>query len=176
MFVRTKERGGRTVYYLCIPESGGNSEGDWKSLVHSLCLGETLDLTGPQWVKIFRASATFRSVPLDDVLEAAEKYLDEHGLPREILNGLREAVQQSKWRKTRRQTYSDRRSQEDIRTNALCVLGLPPGSSDEQIESAFRKAARQLHPDVGGDAEKFRAIVDARNLLLGRSPRSGETA
>jgi DnaJ family protein A protein 2 len=63
---------------------------------------------------------------------------------------------------------SERRSQEDEYTKALRLLGLAPGSSDDQIESAFRKAARRHHPDVGGDPEKFRELVDARNLLSTR--------
>ena len=176
MFVKTKERAGRKVYYLCISESGGNSGGGWKSVEHSVCLGETLDLTGPQWVKILHASATFRPVSLEDVLEVMEKYLAGRGLPSQVLDGLREAAQAAKWRKARRHAFSERRSQEDVRAKALRLLGLEPGSSDDQIEKAFRKAARQLHPDVGGDATKFRAIVDARNLLLGRSVRPGEIA
>jgi hypothetical protein len=178
MFVKTKERAGRKIYYLCISESGGNSGVGWKSVEHMVCVGETLDLSGARWEEILRGSATFRTVPLDDVLEVLEQYLAEHGLPSRLLAGLRAAAHASKWRKTKRNTYtySDRRSQENERTQALRLLGLPPGSSEKQIEKAFRRAARRLHPDVGGDAAKFRAIVDARDFLLGRSVRPRETA
>jgi hypothetical protein len=176
MFVRTKERAGRKIYYLCISESGGNSSGGWKSIEHSVCLGERLDLSGPRWVEVLRASATFRNVPLDDVLEVLEQYLAQRGVSSQMLDGLRQAARASRWRKAKRNTYSDRRSQEDERTKALRLLGLLPGSSDDQIEKAFRRAARRLHPDVGGDAAKFRAIVDAREFLLGRNDHPGETA
>lgn len=171
MFVKTKERSGRTTFFLCIAESGGSS---WKSVEYSVCLGHTLNLRSTQWVKILASSAEFRSVSLRDVLGVLEKYVADRGLPPEFLNGLREAVHTSKRQKSRRNTSSDRRGQENERVTALRLLGLPPGSSNNEIESAFRKAARRHHPDVGGDPARFRAIVDARNLLLGRSTRPGE--
>lgn len=172
MYVKTKERGGRTSYYLCIGGDGGG--GGWKSIEYSVCLGERLSLSGEEWVETLRKSPHFRTIPLSRVLEALEEYAAEHGLRSEILAGLREAAARSRKQKSRRGAQSDRRAQEDERTAALRVLGLPPGSSDEQIASAFRKAARRCHPDVGGDPAKFRALVNARNLLLGRDAGLGE--
>lgn len=173
MFIKTKERGGRTSYFLCIAEGGGSG---WKSVEYSVCLGETLDLSGPQWVRILRSSPDFRSVPLQDVLEVLERYVQDRGIPSGVLAGLREAAAGAKRRKVRRNADGDWHGQEEERGKALRVLGLPPGSSDDEIESAFRKAARRHHPDVGGDPARFRAIVDARNLLLGRSTRQGGIA
>lgn len=173
MFVKTKERAGRTSFYLCIAADGGSG---WKSIEYSVCLGDTLELSASEWLKKLRGSTTFRSVSLDEVLKAMERYAAEHRLRAEILEGLREAARTSHRKKTRRNAFSDRRSQETERETALRLLGLPLGSSDDQIESAFRKAARRLHPDVGGDAEKFRAVLEARNLLLGRASRLREPA
>lgn len=167
MFVKTKERAGRTQFFLCIPERGGNSGNSWKSVEYSVSLGETLDLSSAQWEEILRRSPEFRSVSLENVLEVVEQYVAKHGLPSEVLNGLREAVRSS-GEKPRGHMRSERRSQEDEYTRALRLLGLAPGASDGQIESAFRKAARRLHPDVGGDPAKFRELVDARNLLSSR--------
>jgi hypothetical protein len=167
MFVKTKERAGRTQYFLCLPERGGNSGNSWKTVEYSVSLGETLELTSAQWEEILRKSPDFRSVPLENVLDAVEQYVAEHRLAPEILDGLREAVREPRG-KSRGPSRSERRSQEDEYTKALRLLGLPPGSSDDQIESAFRKAARRHHPDVGGDPAKFRQLVDARNLLSGR--------
>lgn len=172
MFVKTKERSGRTSFYLCIAESGGSN---WKSIEHSVCLGETLNLTGAQWLKIIRSSPEFRSVLMTDVLAAVERYVTDRGLPLEWLSGLRDAARTARHKKDRRNAPSDRRGQQDEREKALRVLGLLPGSSDVQVESAFRKAARRCHPDVGGDPARFRAIVDARNVLLGRAARLTET-
>ncbi len=167
MFIKTRERAGRTQFYLCIPERGGNSGNNWKTVEYSVSLGDTLDLSSAQWEEIVRNSPEFRSVPLENVLDVLERYVAEHRLASEILDGLREAVREPK-EKSRGRARSERRSQEDEYTRALRLLGLAPGSSDDQIESAFRKAARRHHPDVGGDPAKFRQLVDARNLLSTR--------
>src|SRR5579884_1873689 len=171
MHIRTRQRGGSTEFFLCISESGGQSASGWKTVEYSVRLGQTLELTSLQWVKILQGSATFRSVRLTDVLEVLERYVAEHQLRPEILDGLRQAARASRWRKTKRETYREPPGEslppDDARMKALRLLGLAPGASDKQVESAFRKAARRHHPDVGGDAERFRAILDARNFLLG---------
>ena len=35
--------------------------------------------------------------------------------------------------------------------DAYAILGVPRGSSDEQIAAAFRRLARRFHPDIAGD-------------------------
>jgi hypothetical protein len=174
MFVKTKERAGRTNFFLCIPERGGNSGHNWKTVEYSVSLGETLDLSSTQWEEILRYSPDFRSIPLEHVLEVVEQYVAKHRLPSEILDGLREAVRGPR-EKSRAHSYSERKSQGDEYTRALRLLGLAPGASDDQVESAFRKAARRHHPDVGGDPAKFRELVDARNLLSTRHWEPEET-
>lgn len=37
----------------------------------------------------------------------------------------------------------------------------------EQVKRAFLKAAKDMHPDRGGDGERFRRLTEARTLLLG---------
>jgi hypothetical protein len=49
---------------------------------------------------------------------------------------------------------------------ACTVLGLSRSASKEQVQAAFRNLARANHPDVGGDPAKFRAVVDARDVML----------
>lgn len=41
------------------------------------------------------------------------------------------------------------------------VLGLPPGASQDQIKSAYRKLAMKHHPDKGGDAATFNNLTKA---------------
>ena len=45
------------------------------------------------------------------------------------------------------------------------VLGVDKNASQDQIKSAYRKLAIQTHPDKGGDAEKFKEIASAYDVL-----------
>jgi DnaJ-like protein len=41
------------------------------------------------------------------------------------------------------------------------VLGVAPDASETEIDAAYRRLAREHHPDAGGDAARFRVIADA---------------
>lgn len=45
------------------------------------------------------------------------------------------------------------------------ILGLPKTANAEEIKSAYRKLAKQHHPDLGGDPEKFKEINQANDIL-----------
>jgi hypothetical protein len=49
---------------------------------------------------------------------------------------------------------------------AIALLGVPANYTKEDIEAAFRREAKKAHPDVGGTAEQFRKLVEARDRLL----------
>jgi len=49
--------------------------------------------------------------------------------------------------------------------NYYSVLGIDPTATSEQIKTAYRKLARQHHPDSGGDAEKFKQVTEAYDVL-----------
>lgn len=167
MFIKTKERAGRTCFFLCIAEQGGDAGRKAKVIEYSVCLGETLNLSKKQWLEILGGSKNFRLVPLENVLTVVQEYVKKHGFRADTVAGIRDAARGSGQRSDK-STSSGRKSQTDEYAAALELLGLPPGSSDDDVESAFRKWARRHHPDVGGDPSKFRALVAARRLLLGR--------
>ena len=63
------------------------------------------------------------------------------------------------------------------------VLGLPLDATRDEAQRAFRRLAKQTHPDAGGDPTAFRAVASAwaelgTLLLHGRRPpaRSPHTA
>jgi|LULM01.1.fsa_nt_gb molecular chaperone DnaJ len=45
------------------------------------------------------------------------------------------------------------------------VLGIAKNASSEDIKQAYLKLARQHHPDVGGDASKFKEVQSAYDIL-----------
>jgi len=53
------------------------------------------------------------------------------------------------------------------REEALAVLGLGDGASDEDIRAAHRRLIQRMHPDVGGSADLAARINRAKDVLLG---------
>lgn len=47
-----------------------------------------------------------------------------------------------------------------------------PGASTDEVVRAWRALAARHHPDTGGDAERFRELVAARDRLLALSRTS----
>ncbi|MCU1482667.1 MAG: heat-shock protein [Subtercola sp.] len=45
------------------------------------------------------------------------------------------------------------------------VLGVSPGSSDDELRRAYRLRLRETHPDTGGSAVLFQAVQDAWELV-----------
>lgn len=52
------------------------------------------------------------------------------------------------------------------------ILGIPADASSEEIKSAYRRLAKEYHPDhAGGDSEKFRDIQEAYSVLADSEKR-----
>lgn len=45
------------------------------------------------------------------------------------------------------------------------VLGVPQNATTDDIKKAYRKLAREHHPDKGGDPEKFKKVQEAYEIL-----------
>lgn len=45
------------------------------------------------------------------------------------------------------------------------TLNVSPSATDAEIKKAFRKLAKEHHPDAGGDEDKFREISEAYDVL-----------
>jgi hypothetical protein len=72
------------------------------------------------------------------------------------------ARQAREWKSKLRNAFSG----SDKVLEAARVLGVPQPASKEQVQEAFRKQARVSHPDADGDPAKFRAVVEARDVML----------
>lgn len=51
------------------------------------------------------------------------------------------------------------------------TLGVSKGATADEIKKAFRKLARENHPDAGGDEEKFKEINEAYEVLSDEKKR-----
>ncbi|MBQ9691221.1 MAG: DnaJ domain-containing protein [Eggerthellaceae bacterium] len=51
------------------------------------------------------------------------------------------------------------------------VLGVAKGATEAEIKKAFRKLAREHHPDAGGDEAKFKEINEAYEVLSDEKKR-----
>lgn len=70
------------------------------------------------------------------------------------------------WRTARQPPPRGPRS-DMTREEALAVLGLAEGASEEEIRAAHRRLIRRTHPDAGGTADLAARINRAKDVLLG---------
>jgi DnaJ-domain-containing protein 1 len=61
--------------------------------------------------------------------------------------------------------FADMQKAKAIEPQARTVLGVGPDATADEIKQAYRQLARQHHPDVGGDAERFHQIQQAYEAL-----------
>src|SRR4051794_24891867 len=52
------------------------------------------------------------------------------------------------------------------------ILGVGKGSSKSEITNAYRKKSLKMHPDKGGDEEKFKQLGEAFNILKDPNARN----
>ena len=91
-----------------------------------------------------------------DSLRIVEAYLD-----RRLGAGWRQARQSQRGAEPGPRT-------DMTRAQALAVLGLQEGATDEEIRAAHRRLIQRMHPDVGGSADLAARINRAKDVLLGQ--------
>ena len=52
------------------------------------------------------------------------------------------------------------------------LLNVSKEASDSEIKKSYRKLAKENHPDKGGDAEKFKQIAEAYEVLSNKDKRT----
>ena len=63
-------------------------------------------------------------------------------------------------------------SSEPEEASLYTVLGVEPEATDEELQAAYRRLARRLHPDRnGGDTERFQAVQGAYETLADPAKR-----
>ena len=74
------------------------------------------------------------------------------------------------WMRSRKskegKNFSSQKNDELTETEAWEILGLEPGSSDEEIVQAHRELMQKIHPDRGGNNYMATKLNLARDLLL----------
>jgi hypothetical protein len=70
------------------------------------------------------------------------------------------------WRTARQPPPRGPRS-DMTRAEALAVLGLAEGATEEEIKAAHRRLIRRTHPDAGGTADLAARINRAKDVLVG---------
>jgi hypothetical protein len=70
------------------------------------------------------------------------------------------------WRRDKQQSATGPRV-DMTRAQALAVLGLLEGATEEEIRAAHRRLIQRVHPDVGGSADLAARINRAKDVLLG---------
>ncbi len=85
---------------------------------------------------------------------------------RRVLEAYLDRRLEGDWRNARQSP--PRGSRTDMaREEALAVLGLAEGATEEDIKAAHRRLIQRMHPDVGGSADLAARINRAKDVLLG---------
>lgn len=116
------------------------------------------------------AKRSLGDLPLQDLLElwrecqpdpqsvaVLEAYLDRHASP-DWREWLREA---------NRPADANHESGNMDRAEAYQILGLQPGASRDEVQSAYRRLIQRVHPDHGGSSYLAARLNQARDVLLG---------
>ncbi|MBM3648599.1 MAG: molecular chaperone DnaJ [Alphaproteobacteria bacterium] len=116
------------------------------------------------------AGRTLADLGDDELLDLHEECAAD-GDSRRVLESYLDRRLGADWRTARRPSpggSSPRGSRTDMtREEALAVLGLAEGATEDDIKAAHRRLIQRMHPDVGGSADLAARINRAKDVLLG---------
>jgi hypothetical protein len=181
MFIRRKQDWRQEYFYLVTTLRDGR-----KVRQRSVYLGKTLNLSAEQWGDVLdklegRIDFFFHS-PTEATRQAVRAYCKKQGLPLKTAEAVRDGARLNRkldeeetkrsW-EARDRTHREKREREGRNaghynsfSRSATVLGVSSGASKEEVHAAFKQQARVHHPDHGGDPAKFRAAVEARDVML----------
>lgn len=113
--------------------------------------------------KIRRVAAKLFGQLIEDVASNALKNLTNHGvlppvIPLRPLPTMKEEPAQPKPLK--------QPTKSDILHGAYRLLGVQPGDNIDHVKTMYRAHIKHIHPDKGGDIERFRLLQHAYELVL----------
>lgn len=89
---------------------------------------------------------------------------------RAVLHRLRRVISKARKIEADRKASRARAGEFMVKTMRFCsaalILGLLPPVTLEQVKAAYRELAKVHHPDVGGDAARFKMVSEAYQDLL----------
>lgn len=63
------------------------------------------------------------------------------------------------------------RAESDL-VRARRLLGVPAGTTREEVRAAYRRLAADMHPDRGGSDARLAALTEARDRILATLPET----
>ena len=109
-------------------------------------------------------------------LRAGEAALREEaeGMEASELDALNEGMQAKALRLCKLRDLLEAQLEALQAVGSYAVLGVEPSCSDRELQAAYREMARRLHPDRGGDKERFQQLQAAyQQVLLARKAGAG---
>lgn len=97
------------------------------------------------------------SEPLEEMLKRAR----EIGKKRKQ----EEELRRQSWEREYRRFYASMRPASQI-GSALAIFGFDDTPTQDEVKKRYRILAKQYHPDLGGDAEKFKQLNNANQVLM----------
>ncbi len=111
-----------------------------------------------------------QDLPIESLIDLLKAYWAADHQSAQVLEAYLDRTHEG-WREAAHDTENQENSKSFAETmdqnEALCILGLKPGASPQEIKKAHRRLIAGLHPDHGGSNYLTAKINLAKDVLLG---------